>query len=595
MMRWHMFWLLLLLPGFLLSQDHLLITEFAVTPTAGEFVEIYNPTSQMIDLSNYYLTDATFAGGNTYYYNIVTGSNAGGGGFGDFHARFPDGATIAPGEVQTIAMNGSDFVATYGVQPTYELWNTTGAIPDMREAFPGSINNQGGLTNSGEVIILYYWDGQSDLVQDIDYVVWGDKAEAVDKTGVSIDGPDPDNTPSTYLPDTPISQQISVSPDAPHSGGESRQRQSIEETGETLSGGNGLAGHDETSENLAASFQIDTPTPGTVPFSFGTGPSITNVSHTPASPIATDTVTVTARVTDDGQVVAVRLHVSVNGAPPDSADMLPVGGDQYQGLILPQPEGATVQYFITAEDDQGNITTSATFSYVVATITPIADIQANPGAFTTVTIQGIVTLGAGITITSRTDAYVQDGSGRGINLFSFDPPNQPPNDLLVRGNEVRITGTVEEFMPTGGTVPVTEITNYTVQLISTGNPIPEPLELTTAQANNTDLEGTYIKVVGVITDMFTAGEGVNIDVDDGTGPVLVRVWNTTGIDLSGLSVGDSLEVHAVMDIFDDAAQLVPGYPDELTFPGSLPGDGTGTATVDPDSVGILQTLTDPLN
>ena len=89
------------------AEDHVMITESVVTPTAGEFIEIHNPTAGAITLSDYYLTDATFAGGGAYYYNIVTGANAGGGGFGDFHARFPDGSTIAPGDYQTVAIAGS--------------------------------------------------------------------------------------------------------------------------------------------------------------------------------------------------------------------------------------------------------------------------------------------------------------------------------------------------------------------------------------------------------------------------------------------------------------------------------------------------------
>ena len=88
--------------------QQLLLSEVAVTPTAGEFVEIYNPGSSAVDLSDVYLTDATFAPGGDFYYNIVTGSDAGGGGFGDFHARFPAGASIGPGEYQTVALNGSD-------------------------------------------------------------------------------------------------------------------------------------------------------------------------------------------------------------------------------------------------------------------------------------------------------------------------------------------------------------------------------------------------------------------------------------------------------------------------------------------------------
>lgn len=250
----------------LMAQDHLLITEFAVTPTEGEFIEIYNPTDHTIDLSNYYITDATFANGGVFYYKIVTG-NGGGGDFFDFNARFPDGATIAPGEHQTIAIAGDKaFFDTYGVLPTYELYEDSTDFaddrPEMREATPNSIatpfnsTRPSGLSNSGEVIILYYWDGQSDLVQDVDYVVWGDKVEAVDKTGVSIDGPDADSEPSTYLPDTPIDEQHVVNADNdddpnPHDDGMSAQRRLNVEDVENWLGGNGITGHDETSEDLS--------------------------------------------------------------------------------------------------------------------------------------------------------------------------------------------------------------------------------------------------------------------------------------------------------------------------------------------------------
>ena len=48
----------------------------------------------------------------------------------------------------------------------------------MREATAGSVNGQGGLSNGGEVVVMYTWDGSSDLVTDVDYAVWGDKVEA---------------------------------------------------------------------------------------------------------------------------------------------------------------------------------------------------------------------------------------------------------------------------------------------------------------------------------------------------------------------------------------------------------------------------------
>lgn len=246
------------------TEPEILLTEIVVTPTGGEFIEIHNPAGSTIDLSNYYLTDATFAGGSTFYYNIVTGSNAGGGGFSDFLARFPDGASIDAGEYQTIAMSGSAaFLTEFSIAPDYELFDDSSADGEqlMREAFPGSINGQGGLSNDGEVVVLFTWDGQSDLVTDVDYALWGDKAEAVDKTGVTIDGPDTDSDTSSYLPDTAVASQDVIATGS-HAFGNSWQRDDLTEGAETTSGGNGVNGEDETSENLSVTWCESAPTPG---------------------------------------------------------------------------------------------------------------------------------------------------------------------------------------------------------------------------------------------------------------------------------------------------------------------------------------------
>ncbi|GAA4816211.1 hypothetical protein GCM10011365_00950 [Marinicella pacifica] len=239
----------------------LLISEIAITPTEGEFIEIHNKGGNVIDLTDVYLTDATYpGGGGTYYYQLVSGGG-GGGGFADFYARFPAGASIAPGAYQTIALNGAvDFNNLYGVDPTYEIANTN-AVPDMLEARIGSIDGlSSGLSGGGEVVVLLHWDGQSDLMQDLDYVLWGDKNEAVSKTGISIDGPDADGTPTSYLDDTDITSQAVVSASS-HASGMSWQRSDMNEGNETKTGGNGISGHDETSEDTNNTFFEDTPTP----------------------------------------------------------------------------------------------------------------------------------------------------------------------------------------------------------------------------------------------------------------------------------------------------------------------------------------------
>src|SRR5437870_4841032 len=79
------------------AQQKLLITEIADSPTPAEYVEIYNPNAAAVDLTNYYLAD------NALYYRLVEATPPAAAS-SDFVARFPTGATIQPGEYQTISI-----------------------------------------------------------------------------------------------------------------------------------------------------------------------------------------------------------------------------------------------------------------------------------------------------------------------------------------------------------------------------------------------------------------------------------------------------------------------------------------------------------
>ncbi|MCK4330335.1 T9SS type A sorting domain-containing protein [candidate division WOR-3 bacterium] len=244
------------------GNPYLLISEVCVTPTNGEFVEIYNPLSIPIDLNNFYLFDGIYLNDNDYI-NIVDGTDTGY--YQDFLARFPYGATIMPGEYLTIAMNDS-FSTYHAIDPDFELTpngiSDGDSIPDMLNGGAGGIGNNPGLSNNGESVILFHWDWTTDLVYDSDIIVWGDKDEAVNKTGIWKDGPDSGTDSSQYLPDTPIVDQEVVKSNS-HSVGKSFQRVDLTEGNEILTGGNGIRGHDETSEDLSITWSYDyEPTPG---------------------------------------------------------------------------------------------------------------------------------------------------------------------------------------------------------------------------------------------------------------------------------------------------------------------------------------------
>ncbi|KAA0231755.1 CHRD domain-containing protein [candidate division KSB1 bacterium] len=254
------------------QNDHLLISEFVVTPTAGEFIEIYNPTNATVDLTTYYLTDDV-SNNNNDYIKVVNGAAALAVANFDFLVKFPDGASIAPGGVKVIAFSGAGFKTSYApALPDYEILGDDAEVPDMAGIV---VTTNAGLTNGSESIVLFHWDGASDLVQDVDYVLWGSGTitAAVNKTGFKVDGPDADSDSSAYLNDTPVASQTVVNADndgnsQPHTSGSSAARNALE-AGETLTGGNGITGHDETSENFSiagGSWTVNAiPTPGTVP------------------------------------------------------------------------------------------------------------------------------------------------------------------------------------------------------------------------------------------------------------------------------------------------------------------------------------------
>jgi hypothetical protein len=109
---------------------------------------------------------------------------------------------------------------------------------------------------------LFHWDGESDLVQDVDIVQWSNSGPnfstvSPNKTGVPVDGPDPDAVASVYLPDTAPQGQDLAAPGV-HAFGRTVSRIDFTEGAEALTNGNGLLGHNETSENYSVTWLANT-------------------------------------------------------------------------------------------------------------------------------------------------------------------------------------------------------------------------------------------------------------------------------------------------------------------------------------------------
>jgi hypothetical protein len=246
--------------------DHLLITEVVTRPSGAEMIEIVNPTGFSVALSDYALSD------NHLYYKVASGSFTTASG-SDFAARFPDDATIGPGQYRVVSLinasgGSTSFAATYGKEPDFELRPTANGatddddVPNMQSAqATPSIGASASLTDGGEPVILFYYRAGA-LVSDVDYFFYGEPSTAnpvVDKTAVTVGD-------SAYQADTPAGAQHQIS--APGEGG-SIHRCVYAETGEVRGAGNGLTGHDETSEDPRMTFALGKATSERTP---GEGP-----------------------------------------------------------------------------------------------------------------------------------------------------------------------------------------------------------------------------------------------------------------------------------------------------------------------------------
>jgi MYXO-CTERM domain-containing protein len=257
--------------------DHLVLTEVAYDPAdetapSAEFLEIFNPTAGAIPLDEVYVSDA-----EADYFEVVNGVVTLGTST-DFVHRFPAGASLPAGGVAVVVTDSAAFLAEFfpaggladfqALSGSPQVFETTqdGAgdgVADMiaRSQSGGTPITSVNFANGGECLTLFQWDQASDLVQDLDHVCWENVTSIIDKdgdAGFGIDGPDPGAVVTPYLDDAGTGTEV----DAPD-GTISVHRATLHEVDETLAGGNGAGGHDESTEDWSVTWTAEDPSPGT--------------------------------------------------------------------------------------------------------------------------------------------------------------------------------------------------------------------------------------------------------------------------------------------------------------------------------------------
>ena len=287
-------------------------------------------------------------------------------------------------------------------------------------------------------------------------------------------------------------------------------------------------------------------------------PVFSNHTHSPEFVTSANEIEVYIDITpgDETQsITSAAIMYGTGGSLLNETEMWLNSGDTWMGIIPAQDPNTFLEYEVVVVTNDGSEFDSYTYEIAIASaeLTSIAAIQADPVLEQVVTVEGVVTIGGDLLHPPYTKAYLQDGSGHGINLFSYD-------DLpLNRGDLIQVVGIVDMNSTT------VQITYFNYQLISTGNDLPAPVVLTPGAANLADWEGTLISISGVITETYSTGvgSGQNVLVGDDSDTTMIRIWESTGLDVTGLTVGTAWEFIGVGSQYNGTFQMLVAYDEDI--------------------------------
>ena len=489
----------------------LFFSEYAEGSSHNKYLEVYNGTDAEIDLTGFAFPSVSNAPTTPGEYEYWQG--------------FPEGATVASGDVYVIAHGSADAIILAEADHTHNY-----------------------LSNGNDGYCLVEGDEGAYTIVDCIGDWNGDPGDGWDVAGV---------TEATK--DHTLVRKASI----------------------TEGNGGDWASSAGTNESNSEWVVLDQDTwdyLGSHPHSITILPSISSIAIEPSSPTEAVAVTVSAAITDDGTIASATLTYNAGSTETDVA-MANTTGDTYTGTIPAQAAGTTVTFSITAVDNEGGTTTSAESSYLVnptgGEITAIYDIQYttdssgdSPLNGQTVTISGIVTAefwGSG----SNRYLYVQDAEGPWNGVVCFEYGGWDTFDFIsstgivhsvAEGDSVTVTGTASEYYCTSCDDGLTQITNVTgviihgpaVNMISPAAVTPG--QIMTGGSDAEAYEGCLVKVENVTVDNDSLGYG-EWSASDGTNSMrLDDVWDYYYYPENGQSLA---EVSGVMTSSYGNMKLLP--------------------------------------
>lgn len=286
-------------------------------------------------------------------------------------------------------------------------------------------------------------------------------------------------------------------------------------------------------------------------------PSISAPIMIPAIVTPTDTVLLSATITDvDGTVTQVTLDWGLDGITfPNNLPLTSIFGlySSLPNAIPAHPIGTEVFYKFEAIDDD-NDTTVLVQSYIVESPPVVASIYEIQGQDTITPFYGQIVTTTGIVTALLPGTYpgyfIQDGDGAWNGLYVFD------SNVPTLGDEITITGEATEYY---NLTQLKNLSSYNVN--SSGNALPNPVVLSTMDANDEAYECVFVRVE--IADCTNDDAGFGMwELNDGSGATLVHnnaVYSYTP------TLGLTYNVQGVMNFTYDERKIELRMADDVTI------------------------------
>ncbi|MBI5021193.1 MAG: lamin tail domain-containing protein [Ignavibacteriales bacterium] len=508
----------------------------------NDYVELYNPTSSPITMTNWSVQYASAAGvfqAGALYKTIFSGTIPAHGFFLVKEAAGAGGTTDLP------------------------LADATGSIA------MSSSNGKVALAND---TISVTGPSSTNIV---DFIGYGSTASLYEGSG-----------PTSSLSNTTCAERKAQS---------SSTAITMAAGGSDVTNGNGWDSNDNSADFVIQSTQVPQNSASSAedPPSGNQSPSISAITRGTFVPATSSTNTISANVIDDGTITSVKLAISVNGGNYDSSvTMTFVSGSTYSGDIPVSKHvtnGDLVKYFITAIDNLGAYSASSVYGYFVGD-SPISSIKSYG-------VSSVAGYGARINGTLNVDAntlssnstYIQDATG-GLYLSLTGMPSS-----LKAGRNAKVEGTIGSASSHVYQLQTPNF-NFVDTALGTSTITPVTLTLPLPKDSSYSNEGKLVKILGLTTDSVGtfAEHGYNFkESDNDTITVYIQSNGTANTVLGKTIPSIATDVTGILAYYYTYMEIKPRKAEDL---GLSTGDGSGTATIKPTSrlvslTAVAETLT----